>query len=119
MNIDSFKLEGSPMWEAIKKLPFSVKKKIFSGVFQVLEISQQHNERARVFKALNITDKSLVEGLSPIEHILSILDPKYSTLLIKEFLEEDKAWIKKYWSKSTYYKNIHKAMDEFLYYLYF
>ncbi|MGZ9413993.1 MG284/MPN403 family protein [Mycoplasma sp. AC157] len=76
---------------------------------QSLEINLDPNNQNKI-----VAEKPV----SIFEKIMDLIEPEYSYILRKEFLENNKNWFKKHWSKSTYYKNINKAIDRFLFYLY-
>ncbi|AHA41144.1 Uncharacterised protein (plasmid) [Mesomycoplasma hyorhinis] len=73
--------------------------------------------QSKTDNALVNLEKEMSE-LSTIERILKLLDPHHVIILQKEFLETDKNWKDNYWSKTTYYKKVHQAIDQFLYFLY-
>ncbi|MBG0730495.1 MG284/MPN403 family protein [Mycoplasma sp. 'Moose RK'] len=96
------------------KWSFVQKKSMVSFLFLYHKASKLHSEKEKIFESLGLIDKTHDLPISSIERALSLLEPKYTKLLIKEFIDNDREWIKKYWSKSTYYKNMHKAIDQFI-----
>ncbi|CAT05351.1 Uncharacterised protein [Mesomycoplasma conjunctivae] len=104
--------------QQINKMSFVYKKNLISQIFKLHKAAKVFNEKGRILDQLSISKEPYMQVQSNVDKVLEILDPKHSSLLIKEFIEQDKEWIEKYWSKSSYYKHIHKAIDEFIYYLY-
>lgn len=56
--------------------------------------------------------------ISRFKETLSLMDKTSAMIIEKEFDEynTDKFWYDKYFSKTTYYKNRKKAIEEFLYF---
>lgn len=94
-----------------------LKKTLVALLFLYHKSTKLTSQREKVYQTLGIVEKpkeNKEEEVSAIERALSLLEPKYTKLLIKEFIDNDYSWIKKYWSKSTYYKNMHNAIDQFI-----
>ncbi|WP_337898234.1 MG284/MPN403 family protein [Mesomycoplasma ovipneumoniae] len=93
---------------------FVQKKSLVAFLFLYHKTNKLHSQKEKVYETLGIANKNDDLPISAIERALSLLEPRYTKLLIKEFIDNDRNWIKKYWSKSTYYKNMHKAIDQFI-----
>ncbi|UWD34126.1 MG284/MPN403 family protein [Mesomycoplasma molare] len=102
----------------MKKITYIEKKKfmeilvLMHNKFQIentLELKNKNNTKLELF---NMKTKST------FSKIMELLEPEYAYIIKKEFIENEKEWFKEHWSKTTYYKNINKAIDRFLFYLY-
>ncbi|AJC49618.1 MG284/MPN403 family protein [Mesomycoplasma flocculare] len=102
------KLKNPSEWSFVEK------KSLVSFLFLYHKASKLNSQKEKVYETLGLSNKMDDLPISSIERALSLLEPKYTKLLIKEFIDNDRNWIKKYWSKSTYYKNMHKAIDQFI-----
>ncbi|UUD36946.1 Uncharacterised protein [Mycoplasmopsis californica] len=111
----------------IKKLDFTSKKNLVKdacklykrvkGVQLSDEVLKRYNTSAKNTLELNKTMK--VKSI--FEQILNLLSPTSYMIIDNLFLkehEEKEKWIDQYFSKTTFYKRQHEAIDEFLDYLY-
>lgn len=108
--------------EYLLKLTFKEKKQLLQNACffykKVKQIKTIINLKARGTK--KETNPKIDEydemNKSIFEHILENLEPVYSLIITKVFLEKPKeeTWYMDYFSKSTFYKRQHEAIDEFI-----
>ncbi|WGI36395.1 MG284/MPN403 family protein [Mesomycoplasma lagogenitalium] len=108
----------------IQKLKFKEKRNLVESIVSVykkikfsseLELNLQKHKNETQIKI----PKELNSGLSAFERIMSFLQPIDVFVIKKEFLEDSpKNWFQEHWSKSTYYKYVTTAIDNFLFYFY-
>lgn len=102
---------------AIEKMSFAEKKQFVYNMFLM-------HKKILVLRNSELLNKNLKKNVkspefkSTFELIVEQLDPKFSWIIEQEFTSKNHNWVEEYYSKSTYYKYFHKALDEFLYFIY-
>lgn len=108
----------------INKIPFKEKKtlvqeaclmykKIKTSAAMIRERGETLSEATRKKSLDNF------KGLSIFETVMGLLNPEEYLIIKNEFLSStDSLWYLNKWSKTTYYKIKHKAVDQFIYLLY-
>ena len=78
----------------------------------------EKHRRKNVF--LKNYDKTNQKSISFFESMLNLLEPEQRLIINKEYLEEQtiQNWYQEKWSKTTYYKIKHQAIDNFLFLIY-
>ncbi|WP_127942862.1 MULTISPECIES: MG284/MPN403 family protein [unclassified Mycoplasma] len=114
--------------ESINKIPYRDKKLLITKVCLMFKkIKNAHNIYETKFKHSNNLSDSMrkqnllnIKTMSIFETILSLLRRDYVQILEKDFIEVDPNphWYLQHWSKTTYYKLKHEAIDQFLFMLY-
>lgn len=106
--------------KAIEKMSFSEKKKFVYRMFLMYKKIQIMKNTQKIHSNLHKEQlpEYIEENKSTFELVLEQLDPQYSWIIQKEFSSDSANWSEEYYSKSTYYKTIHKALDQFLYFIY-
>lgn len=109
----------------ISKIPFKEKKLL------VAEACLMYRKLKQVSKQLEETEVELsdvvrmgnlqnIKSLSMFETIMGLLEPDHAFIIESEFLNNEKTreTIGHKWSKSTYYKAKHGAIDNFIFLLF-
>ncbi|MDI4567716.1 MAG: hypothetical protein E7Y34_01370 [Mycoplasma sp.] len=110
----------------LKKLSFSEKKSIVKSscsFFKKMQVSNQTLENKAKFYGLDREALNTIVENQPIsyfEKMLKIMDVNHRLIIQNDFIEQSKnsSWYENYWSKSTYYKLKHEAIEEFLSFIY-
>ena len=111
--------------EEIELIPLSKKKIIVKEMcflykkLKLLEINQKNGKKLMDENKIQEQKMNILKSKSIFESILELLDKNQQLIIKKEFLDNIKEdWSDDYWSKSTFYKRKHEAINRFLFYLY-
>lgn len=111
--------------EHIKKIKFSSKKNLINNICNVyVDIKKQEkffelNKFKTNNELLEIKKMNNMKDISFFEIALNHLNKWDKKIITKEFIEKKKEnWFLDYWSRSSFYKKYHDAVDNFIYILY-
>ncbi len=84
------------------------------------EMVKKQEEITKLSDAIKFGSLENLRSLSIFETILGLLKSEYSKIIKTEYIQtyHEFQWYLNHWSKTTYYKLKHEAIDQFLYLLY-
>lgn len=108
----------------ISKIPFKEKKQLVSEACLMYKklrniTSMQITQASSISDSLRSTNLQNIKALSMFEMILELLNNDENIIIENEFIKHrDPTWYEEKWSKTTYYKIKHQAIDQFIFLLF-
>ena len=110
---------------SLNEIPFKEKKTLVHNACALYKKMQLYKKFVTEKRHMNISDviedvnRQTFKSSSLFESLVEMLSTDHKMIIQKEFIDETESeWWKEYWSKSTYYKVMHEAIDNFLFLFY-
>ena len=110
----------------ISAIPYAEKKiLVFESCLMYRKLFKTNKLLDEKKKSLKLNDSAQIESwktlksISIFETIISLLEPELGLIIENDFIKlRNQNWYNDYWSKSTYYKLKHQAIDQFIFLFY-